>query len=110
MKKYLLLLSLFIPIVSLAGDDTGWVNVLEVGGQGRVMFIKISMVTGGSIGCSNDQLRFPATAFDSPEDQARLYSAALSALARGSEMKFYLSHCNGSYPYFEGSDGFWWAK
>jgi hypothetical protein len=88
---------------------TGWVNVLQVGGQSSNTFVVLSETVGDDLGCPNTRLVIPPGAFADADAQRRFYAAASIAVATGQKMQLAVSGCSGGFPSMIASD-FWFLQ
>ncbi len=107
-KLVIFLVSISLPEMAFSGE-TGWVNIVRVGGQVGNMFVELSATVTADLGCSSSRLVFPPGSFADADTQKRFYAAALTAMVTGKKMNMYLSNCNGPNPYMGPTD-YWFVQ
>ena len=88
---------------------TGWVSVIQVGGQSTNTFVVLSETVGDDLGCPSTRLVIPSGAFGDADAQKRFYAAVSTAVATGQKMQLAVSGCSGGFPTMIASD-FWFLQ
>lgn len=108
LKLRVLVVCLCAPLMASAAE-TGWVNVINVGGQSDSLFIVLSAEVGEQTCRSARVILAAATPNTTQGDaQKRLYAAMLAAMNTGGKVLLSLSGCLTTYPTMIASD-YWFA-
>lgn len=95
MKRLSVFASLMVAVFfarATCSQETGWINVVQVGGQGANLFVVLSQSIVNP-GCSGSWIIVPSGALDA-DSQKRFYAALLTAMATGKQIRLAVSGCN----------------
>jgi hypothetical protein len=96
------------PQAALA-RETGWINVLEVGGQVTHTFVVVSESVGSELGCPSNRIVIAAGTFDT-EAHRRFYASMVTAMVTGAKIRLAASACfDRNYPTMSSTD-YWFVK
>lgn len=100
---------LCVPHMASAAE-TGWVNVVYVGGQSDNVFIELSTIVGEQT-CRSTRIILTAAAPNTTQGDAqkRLYAAMLAAMNTGGKVLLSLSGCQTTFPTMIATD-YWFAE
>ena len=100
--------STMAPAVTHA-NETGWIKVLQVGGQVSNMFVVFSQPVGTDKPCPNARLILPAGVMDA-ESLKRFYATMITAMQTGTRVAISVSGCyDQNYPTMISTD-YWFAQ
>jgi hypothetical protein len=106
-KLGFLLALIAMPQLSFS-QETGWLNVVQVGGQVNSMFFVLSD-TVGEPSCRGSWVIIQSGTMDA-ESQKRFYAALLTAMATGTKIRLAVSACNDpSHPTMISTD-YWFMQ
>lgn len=109
LKLCTLLAGMCAPALAAAAE-TGWVNVVNVGGQSDSLFIVLSATVGEQTCRSTRVILAAATPNTTQGDaQKRLYAAMLAAMNSGGKVLLSLSGCQTTFPTMIATD-YWFAE
>lgn len=106
LRLTVLITCLALPKLSFS-QETGWLTVMQLGGQTTNMFIVLS-ATVGEPSCRSSRIIIPEGILNA-DAQKRLYAALLAAMHAGKKVIFSVSGCYGSDPTMIATD-YWFAQ
>ena len=106
-KRLALLACLLLPHVAHS-RVTGWISVLQIGGQVNNVYVVLSETVGDDLGCPHTRLVLQEGTFDT-DARKRFYAAMVTAMTTGAKVQLAVSGCTGAYPSLISTD-YWFVK